>query len=149
MKVEYHPSNTTISCTFENELDSSQKSCSVEYGICDQAMNSAQNSTTDDSPSTVTIKLNITAMNSNTCYVVTATNGTFTVMVNGSFETPTNNKHLGVIVSSVILAVIMTVIIIAAVVVTVIVIKVLKRGMLLIMVVYDNNITLMCLMYRV
>ena len=138
MNVEYDPSTATISCTFVNELNSSQKSCHVEYGMCDKVMNFkfAQNSTTDSSLSTVTLKLNITAMNSNTCYVVTATNGTFTVIVNGSFGTQTkgqrNNGHLGVIVGSVISAVIVVLSIGLAAVV--IVIMVLKHGMLLLIV---------------
>ena len=105
VKVEYDPSTTTISCVFENESDLSQKSCSVEYGMCDKATNMyvVQNSTTEDSPSTVTLKLSTIATNSKNCYVVTArfSNDTLTVMVKGSFETQSSN-NMDVIVGAVI-----------------------------------------------
>ena len=103
VKVEYDPSTTTISCVFKNESDLSQKSCSVEYGLCGKEANSVQNGTTEGSPFTVTLKLNAIATNSKYCYVVTAklSNDTLTVMVNGIFETQSSN-NMGVIVGAVI-----------------------------------------------
>ena len=74
----------TITCKFENKLDVSPKSCSVEYGTCDKEtyMYSAQDNTTDGS--FITLELNSTAMDSN-CYIVTASNDRLMVMVKGKF----------------------------------------------------------------
>ena len=110
VKVEYDPSTTTISCTFENELDMSPKSCSVKYGMCDQEMYMyfAQNNTTDSSPSTVTLKLNTTATRSKTCYVVMASNDTHTVMVKGNFENQlSSDSRSGTIIVVVICAILL------------------------------------------
>ena len=107
MKVEYDPSTTTISCVFENESDLSKKSCSVDYGLCGKERNSVQNSTTEGSPSTITLKLSAIATNSKYCYVVTArlSNDTLTVMVKGSFDTQ-SSSNVGVIVGAVIVVIV-------------------------------------------
>ena len=104
MKVEYDPSTTTITCIFENESDLSQKSCSVQYGLCGKETKFVQNNSIEGSPSTVTLKLSTIATNSKNCYVVTArfSNDTLTVMVKGSFETQ-SSIDVGVIVGAVIL----------------------------------------------
>lgn len=141
MKVEYDPSTKTISCIFQNELELSPKSCKVEYKMCDQEtyMYSAQNSTTYGSLSTLTIKLNKIAMDSQTCYLVTANNDTLTVMVKGRFETQSPSSDLGVIVGSVIGAILLVSGLVIMIVVIVIVIAAYfcflklgkrKRGML-------------------
>ena len=133
MKVEYDPSTTTISCVFENKSDLSQKSCSIEYGLCGKETNSVplENSTTEGSPFTVTLKLSTITTNSKNCYVVTArfSNDTLTVMVKGSFEAQSNN-NLVTIVGAVIGAVAVVLCVVAVIIVTVIVVYiiVLKRN---------------------
>ena len=132
MKVEYNPSTTTISCTFGNELDLSPKSCS--YGICDQEVHIAQNKTTDGSPSTVIIQLNTSSIDPNNCYVVTASNGTFTVMVKGNFQIQLiSDSRLSVIIGSVIGVIVgliaVTIIMVLVYVVYVIMIRRKKCGM--------------------
>ena len=87
---------------FENQQDLSPKLCSVKYGTCDNEMYSAQNHTTDGSLSTVTLKLNSSIINPTDCFVVTARNDTFTVMMEGNFETQQSNNNLSVIVGLVI-----------------------------------------------
>ena len=91
-------------------------------------MYSAQNSITDGSLSTILLQLTPRATNSRNCYVVTASNDTFTVMVKGKIETQTNARDLGVIIGSVIGAIIIIILLVLAAV-TVIVIVVLKRGL--------------------
>ena len=123
MKVEYDPSTTTISCIFEDESDLSKKSCSVEYGLCGKEANSVQNSTTEGSPSIITLKLSTIATNSKNCYVVTArlSNDTLTVMVKGSFETQ-SSSNVGIIVSVVISTMIATIGLVAGIVIITIII---------------------------
>ena len=134
VKVEYDPSTKTISCIFQNELDLSPKSCNVKYKMCGQEiyMYSAQNSTTYGSLSTLTIKLNKIAMDSQICYLVTANNDTLTVMVKGRFETQSPSSDLGVIIGSVIGAILLVSGLVIMIVVIVIVIAAyfyfLKRG---------------------
>ena len=130
VKVEYNPSTATISCTFENQSDPSPKSCSVKYGPCDKEMYFAQNNTTDRSPSIVILMLNSSAINQAECYVITARNDTFTVMVKGNFDTQ-SNRNLGVIVGSVIGAILglIVVAVIVTVIACVIAVKRKKRGM--------------------
>ena len=122
MKVEYDPSTTTISCVFENKSDLSQKLCSIRYGLCGKEANFIQKSTTEGSPSTVTLKLSTIAMNSKNCYVVTArfSNNTLTVMVKGSFETQ-SSIDVGVIVGAVIGAIFLGLCLVAVIIIIVIV----------------------------
>jgi hypothetical protein len=77
--------NTTFSCTFLNELDSSPKSCSVRYGICGQEKYTIQGNISDESPFKISIELNSSIVGfTNCCYIITASNGTYEIMVNGS-----------------------------------------------------------------
>ena len=91
MRVSYDPTATTISCVYENQLDSSPKSCSIKYGVCGQEMSTTQGTTTVESPFMVILRLNSSTINPMNCYVVTASNETFTLMVKGTFVTQSNN----------------------------------------------------------
>ena len=95
----------TITCTFENKLDISPKSCSVKYGTCDEEMYFAQGNTTDGP---IILKLISSARDLN-CYIVTASNDTLTVMVKGNLVTHRSNSgalSTGEIVTIVVLMVI-------------------------------------------
>ena len=105
MKVNYDHTTTTISCTFENKLYMSPKSCSVKYGTCDEETKFTQNSTTDESLSIVILKLNLStsATNSKICYTVTASNGTFTAVVKGDYKAQSSgDSRSGVIIGPVV-----------------------------------------------
>ena len=89
MSVDYDPKHMTITCTFENELDISPKSCRIEYGTCDRETYYVTKGNATDGP--VILLLNSSATNlMNFCYVVAASNDTFTVMVKGMFMTPSS-----------------------------------------------------------
>ena len=90
MKVKYDSSTTTISCTFENQLDSSIKSCSVKYGVCGQEMYNTQGNTTTESPFIVTLKLNLSVSNRVHCFIITANNDTHGILVEGRIDVPAN-----------------------------------------------------------
>ena len=83
VEVQYDSATSTISCVFINELDTSEKSCSIWYGVCDQEQTemAADNTTT----SSVMLNLDLTNTGSNLmyCYSITARNGTYTVIVDG------------------------------------------------------------------
>jgi hypothetical protein len=70
---------STITCTFLNQLDTSLKSCSVRYGLCDQQ----QIKTAQENSSSSKIILSLESQNS-FCYTVIARNSTFAVAVQGS-----------------------------------------------------------------
>ena len=77
--VEYDSTVSTITCVFLNKLDTSVKSCSIQYGVCDSEVikRASANTTTDR------VTLNIDAAGS-ICYNVTASNGSRTVIVQGT-----------------------------------------------------------------
>ena len=89
--MEYDSTASTITCVFLNLLDTSLKSCSIQYGQCSsEMMKTASTNTTTES---ATVTLNIHASGS-ICYNVTASNGSHTVIVQGNigdlFNYPTN-----------------------------------------------------------
>ena len=108
----------TISCTFENRLDSSPKSCSVKYGTCGQEMYTTQGNTIDEF--IIRLKLNSSIASLMNCYVVTASNGTYDIMVNGSLNLAmregANNAVLSVIVVPVVGLVVGAIIIVIGVI---------------------------------
>ena len=79
VKVEYDLTSSTITCVFQS---SAENSCHVKYGQCHQKLNltAERNSTTNK----VTLQIK---SDRSECYAVTASNGTFAVMVEGSFST--------------------------------------------------------------
>ena len=70
---------STIVCRFLNELDTSIKSCVVMYGQCGQELNQTiqRNSTVED-PSIISLPVKPGGID---CYVVTASSGSFTVIL--------------------------------------------------------------------
>jgi hypothetical protein len=83
--VNYYSTNTTISCIFLNELDTSPKSCNVRYGICGQESSTIQGNDSNKSPLKISIELNSSILGStNCCYIITASNETYEIKVNGS-----------------------------------------------------------------
>ena len=68
-----------ISCLFLSDVDTSEKSCSILYGVCNQEQTKmAVGNTT---ASSVMLKVDVTG--SYYCYTLVATNRTYTLMVDG------------------------------------------------------------------
>lgn len=66
---------------FLNQLDTSNKSCSIQYGICDQELTEmVADDTTSDS---VILNLALKGSGRPYCYIITARNRSYTVMVDG------------------------------------------------------------------
>ena len=79
VKVEYDLTSSTITCVFQS---SAENSCCIKYGQCHQKLNL----TAEGNSTTNKVMLQIKSDRSE-CYTVTASNGTFAVMVEGSFST--------------------------------------------------------------
>ena len=86
--------NTTFTCTFLNKSDSSPKLCSVTYGTCGKEMYSIQGNTREGSPSVIIINVNSSDIRSteSDCYIITASNGTYEIVVNGSINLPVDER---------------------------------------------------------
>ena len=75
--------NCIITCIFENRQDTTEKSCIVEYGPCEEPVNQiAQANSTLADPYLVKIQLDSEL--SSYCYTVNASNSTFTVFIEGN-----------------------------------------------------------------
>ena len=83
--------NTTFMCTFLNQSDSSPKSCSVTYGTCGKEMYSIQGNTRKGSPFVILNSSDIRPTESD-CYIITASNGTYEIVVNGSINLPVDER---------------------------------------------------------
>lgn len=76
----YSSATRTIICSFQNPLDASNKSCSVQYGRCDQMF--TQTVSVDTSSNNVSLKLSLSD-GASYCYIVTASNDSYVVIVEG------------------------------------------------------------------
>ena len=84
--MNYDSSTSTILCTFLNELDTTEKSCSIRYGLCNQELvNSAQAFSTTETPNSVSLKLTDLSDGAY-CYVVTASSDNTTIKVKGNLS---------------------------------------------------------------
>ena len=79
--ISYNSADSTITCTFLNKMDNTTKSCSVRYGPCDNVNKTINDDGHRKLPNTVVLQ--VTNPNSSFCYVVTASNGSFTLVVEG------------------------------------------------------------------
>lgn len=79
----FNPSANSINCTFLNQQDTSEKQCNITYGQCLQSeKQSAQGSATGLMKSII-LPLSLDG-HTQLCYSVTASNDTYTVVVEGS-----------------------------------------------------------------
>ena len=77
-------SATSVVCDFHNEDGQNNKVCAITFGQCQQPLNiSVQGVTTHDLPNTVILELPIDL--ESYCYLINATNGTFNVLIEGSY----------------------------------------------------------------
>ena len=83
---------STIICRFLNELDTSIKSCVVMYGQCGQELDqTARGNSTVEDPNTISLPMDSDRID---CYVVTASSGSFTVVV---ADSQTNDEDKGIL----------------------------------------------------
>ena len=81
-----------ISCVFLNQSDTSKKTCCVTHQLCDQRGPPNDEVCNKDFP--YSIKLDMSGYSDQMyCYIATASNGTYTVKVEGSFEFITGITH--------------------------------------------------------
>ena len=78
--------DSTLTCIFLNSNDTSEKSCNVRYGQCGQEMRTVSGYSSNNS---VTVSLQLSTVYISVCYIVTASNGSFTVIVEGIAGTST------------------------------------------------------------
>ena len=90
--VRYDSSDSTISCAFLNQTDTSIKSCSVNYGPCgqQQSQTTVSGMSTVASPNTVTLSIK---PRGTFCYTVSASNRDFTIEIDGRISI-TQSKQL-------------------------------------------------------
>ena len=78
----------TITCEFTNQLDSSNKSCNVSYGLCGQQLSrTAQGSSSPEEPNIIRVELDLSDPAAMYCYTVSASNDTFTAVVDSNSPT--------------------------------------------------------------
>ena len=84
VSIEYNSTEFTFSCRFLNEFDTSQKSCSVQYGNCDEGL-SMMTPVNSSFSRSISLKLNQTSLSGDAsyCYIVTATNESYTARIEG------------------------------------------------------------------
>ena len=84
--MNYNSATSTIYCTFLNKLDTTEKSCSIKYGLCNQGLvNSTQGFSATETPNSVSLKLTDLSDGAY-CYVVTASSDNTTIKVKGSLS---------------------------------------------------------------
>lgn len=85
--VKFGSDGSTVTCNFRGLQGShSEKSCRIEYGQCEHHLSlTAQGTTTADSPNTVEVNL-LVSIEDTHCYHITASNSTFTVVLNGVYS---------------------------------------------------------------
>jgi hypothetical protein len=83
VEIGYNSATSTITCVFLNELDTSEKSCSIRYGVCDQEKTEMATGNTTTGSVILDLDLTNTGSSSVYCYSVIARNRTHTVMVDG------------------------------------------------------------------
>ena len=91
--MEYDSDASTITCVFLNTgSQNGNHMCSIRYGSCQQEFShDSQGSTTVEFPDRVVIQIKLSGSE---CYVysVKASNGTFSVIVEGNINTGSGGK---------------------------------------------------------
>ena len=76
-------STTRVSCIFLNKSDTSNKTCSVRYGQCDEKFDDFAHEQETSSNDTIHVDLMLHEITEQYCYIVTASNDTVTFIVEG------------------------------------------------------------------
>ena len=90
VRVNFDATTFVFSCTFLNNSDDSQKSCSISYGVCGQeTTETVQGQFTTDGSNTVSLDL-MGLKDGIYCYNVTATNGATIQNIQGTINRKLN-----------------------------------------------------------
>ena len=86
VKVQYTEATyeSAISCTFLNQSDTSEKTCCATHGRCDESGPESIQECKADSPYNIPLEISDRSIQ-RYCYTVTASNGSHTVKVEGTF----------------------------------------------------------------
>ena len=85
VEVKYNSAVSTITCTFR-ETTVSSNVCFVNYGECQNLMFTSNGSTSIHNNDIITLRLQLSGMDQVYCYVVTASNGVHTIVVEGEIH---------------------------------------------------------------
>ena len=78
-------SATRVVCEFRNQDEQSNKLCGITYGECQQPLNmTTEGNSTVDSPNIVRLELHRYLQSY--CYTIRATNGSFTMITEGIYN---------------------------------------------------------------
>ena len=83
MDVKYDSAASTLTCTFLDQPEdvASSRSCRVQYGDCLSKLTGLSNDTT--TANDIVLNLQLSGSGQEYCYLVTASNGSNVVMVEG------------------------------------------------------------------
>ena len=86
LAVKFDSSGSTITCIFLNQQDNSEKSCSIAYGLCGENPHLSSQGVPTSTSNSIILQLQFENKTEfDYCYLVTASNGTFSVIVEGRF----------------------------------------------------------------
>ena len=80
VKMEYDSAASIFTCTFSQSDNFENLSCDIRYGRCGKELSDSVSSTTT-STNVVTLDVSVSGA---ICYLVTASNGSYTVLVEGN-----------------------------------------------------------------
>ena len=96
VRAEYREADSisVISCIFLNPSDTSEKTCCVNHGRCDEKVPESVQECKTDPPYSIPLKILSVSASQRYCYIVTASNDIHTVKVEGTFTLGiANNKN--------------------------------------------------------
>ena len=84
---------STLTCQFQNNQNTIQKTCSLEYRVCNQEqIFPTRGNSTVELPNTVILQISLPEGSDCYTYTITANDGTHTVMVEGRVDPPGKQK---------------------------------------------------------
>ena len=85
--VDIDSTTSTLTCLFQNKQNTVEKTCSVEYSLCNQdTVFTSEGNSTVEFPDRVVLKINLPSGSDCYMYTVHANDSTNTVMVEGSVD---------------------------------------------------------------
>ena len=92
--VDIESTASTLTCQFQNDQNTIQKTCRVVYGVCDQQqVFTVEGNSTAGSPDRVTLQLNLPSGTDCYTYTLTAYDGTSTAMIEGRVSLSGKHCH--------------------------------------------------------
>ena len=89
--MSFDTMTSSIYCTFLNDQDMSRKSCNISYAPCGEELKKdVQGNTSMDR---IQLQLRLDSSTTDYCYVVTANNDTFKILVQGKIEGKIEGKY--------------------------------------------------------